>query len=73
MWCNLEPMNTPLSPSESEFSAVEDAAAYDSWFREQVQTALDDPSPSIPHDQVMAEMRALIASKRRKNTATKAR
>jgi len=29
-----------------------------------VQAALDDPRPSIPHDQVMAEMRALIASKR---------
>ncbi|USX15589.1 hypothetical protein NHH88_07350 [Oxalobacteraceae bacterium OTU3CAMAD1] len=60
-------MKTPLSPIESEFGTAEEAAAYDRWFREQVQAALDDPSPSIPHDQVMAEMRALIASKRRKN------
>jgi hypothetical protein len=60
-------MKTPLSPTESEFATAEDAAAYDRWFREQVQESLDDPSPSIPHDQVMAEMRALIGSKRRKN------
>lgn len=60
-------MNTVRPPSESEFATAEDAAAYDRWFREQVQEAIDDPRPAIPHDQVMAEMRALIASKR-KNT-----
>ncbi|USX21958.1 stability determinant [Oxalobacteraceae bacterium OTU3REALA1] len=60
-------MKRPLPPIESEFATAEEAAAYDRWFREQVQAALDDPCPSIPHDQVMAEMRALIASKRRKN------
>ena len=65
-------MNRPLNPFESEFATAEDAAAYDRWFREQVQAALDDPRPSIPHDQVMAELRALIASKRRKNKPTDA-
>lgn len=40
------------------------AAAYDEWLRSKVQAALDDPRPSIPHDQVMAEMRALIERKR---------
>ena len=40
------------------------AAAYDEWFRAHVQSAIDDPRPSIPHDQVMAEMRALIERKR---------
>lgn len=54
-----------LSPIESEFATTEEAEAYDVWFRAKVQAALDDPSPGIPHDQVMAEMRALIASKRR--------
>lgn len=33
----------------------EAAAAYDKWFRAQVQEALDDPSPSVPHEQVKAE------------------
>uniref|UniRef100_UPI0039F6A686 type II toxin-antitoxin system RelB family antitoxin n=1 Tax=Sulfuriferula sp. GW6 TaxID=3345112 RepID=UPI0039F6A686 len=32
-----------------------EAAAYDKWFRAQVQEALDDPRPSIPHEQVQAE------------------
>ena len=38
-----------------------EAAAYDKWFRAKVQASLDDPRPSIPHDQVMAEMDAIIA------------
>jgi Stability determinant len=32
-----------------------EAAAYDKWFRVQVQAALDDPRPSIPHEKVKAE------------------
>ena len=31
------------------------SADYDKWFRARVQEALDDPRPSIPHEQVMAE------------------
>ena len=31
------------------------AAVYDKWFRAQVQESIDDPRPSIPHEQVMAE------------------
>jgi len=40
------------------------AAAYDEWLRAHVQTAIDGPRTSISHDQVMAEMRALIKRKR---------
>lgn len=58
-------MNTIRPSIESEFANAEEAAAYDRWFRAQVQEAMDDPRPGIPHDQVMAEMRALIASKRK--------
>ena len=54
-----------LSPIESEFATTEEAEAYDLWFRAKVRAALDDPRPGIPHDEVMAEMRELIASKRR--------
>jgi len=32
-----------------------EAAAYDVWFREQVQASIDDPRPSIPHETVQAE------------------
>jgi hypothetical protein len=39
-----------------------DNAAYDAWFRAQVQASLDDPRPSIPDD----EAKRLMAIKRDK-------
>ena len=62
-------MNTGLDPIVSEFDTAEQAASYDQWFRAQVQKALDNTEPRIPHDKVMAEMRTLIASKRDKKTS----
>ena len=62
-------MNTVLSPIESEFATTEEAEAYERWFRAKVQESLDDNSPSIPHDQVMAEMQAFIDTKRREHAA----
>lgn len=35
-----------------------EAAAYDAWFREQVQASIDDPRPSVPHSEVVAEWEA---------------
>ncbi|AXI82777.1 hypothetical protein FUT69_04930 [Xylella taiwanensis] len=52
---------TPLDPIISEFATEEQAASYDRWFRAKVQASLDDSRPSVPHDQVMAEMDAIIA------------
>jgi hypothetical protein len=43
-----------------------EAAAYDKWFRGQVQVALNDPRPSIPHEDVSArwaKKRAQLAKK----------
>ncbi|MCC7280560.1 MAG: antitoxin [Chromatiaceae bacterium] len=54
-------MSAVLSPIVSEFETEEQAADYDRWFRAKVQESIDDPRPSIPHDQVMAEMEAIIA------------
>jgi hypothetical protein len=54
-------MSAQLSPIVSEFETEEQAASYDRWFRAKVQASLDDPSPNIPHDQVMAEVEAIIA------------
>ncbi|MDR8731342.1 type II toxin-antitoxin system RelB family antitoxin [Burkholderia pseudomultivorans] len=64
-------MNAILSPIESEFATAEEAAAYDRWFRAEVQASLDDPTPNVPHDQVMADMRAMLAQRKaaRKNAA----
>lgn len=28
-------------------------ASYDRWFRRKVQESIDDPRPSIPHEEVM--------------------
>lgn len=36
------------------------AAAYDTWFREQVQASIDDPRPSVPDE----EARAVFAKRR---------
>ena len=52
-----------LSPIESEFASTEEAEAYDIWFRAKVREALDDPRPGIPHEQVMADMQAIIDGK----------
>ncbi|MCY7307236.1 MAG: stability determinant [Rhodoferax sp.] len=59
-------MTTALSPIVSEFETEEQAASHDKWFRAEVQKALDNTEPRIPHDQVMVEMRELIQSKRDK-------
>ncbi|AAZ37953.1 MULTISPECIES: type II toxin-antitoxin system RelB family antitoxin [Pseudomonas] len=49
-----------LSPIVSEFETDEQAASYDRWFRAKVAASLADPRPAIPHDEVMAEIEALI-------------
>jgi hypothetical protein len=49
-------------------------AAYDKWFRAQVQASLDDPRPSIPHEEVAerwSKKRARLLKKARKQQATK--
>lgn len=38
------------------------SAAYNKWLAAEIQDAIDDPRPSIPHDEVMAEMDADIAA-----------
>ena len=39
------------------------ARDHDSWFRNQVQASLDDKSKTIPHEQVMAEMKARLSAR----------
>lgn len=41
--------------------AAHTAAAYNEWLAGEIQEAIDDPRPSIPHDEVMADMDAQIA------------
>lgn len=54
-------MNTLLEPITAEFDTAEEAASYDAWFRAKVQQAIDSKEPCIEHDDLVAEMDALIA------------
>jgi len=58
---------TKLIPIESEFATTEEAEAYDAWLRAEIEASLADPRPGIPHDQVMAELRAIIEAKKAKH------
>ena len=58
-------MNAVLSPIVSEFETQEDADAYDVWFRAKVQKSLDSKLPLIPHDQVKAEIQAMLVARRK--------
>jgi hypothetical protein len=46
-----------------------EAAAYNQWLAGEIQASIDDPRPSIPHDEVMAEMNADIAALPKKKRA----
>jgi len=61
-----EPQNLHLAPPDVPTDPIE----YDKWLCAQVQESLDDPRPSIPHEEVMAQMRALIAKKRQRADST---
>jgi hypothetical protein len=49
--------------------AAHEAAAYNQWLAGEIQASIDDPRPSIPHDEVMAEMDADIAALPKKKRA----
>ncbi len=51
-----------LPPIESEFATTEDPEAHDKWFRAKVEAALASDAPTIPHDQVMAEVKGILCS-----------
>ncbi|WP_296541332.1 stability determinant [Rhodoferax sp.] len=57
-------MKAVLSPIVSEFATQEEAISHDQWFRAKVKEALDDPRPSVPHDEAMARVERLLAEKR---------
>ena len=59
-------MNAALSPLVSEFETTQQEASYTSWLNARVSSSLADTEPSIPHDQVMAELDMLLADIARK-------
>ena len=48
------------SDSSQDRPVTEVDPEYDAWFRAQVQEALDDPSPPIPHEEAMRQIRAAL-------------
>ena len=64
-------MNAILSSLVSEFETEEQATSYAAWVKAKVQASLDDPRPGIPHDQVMAEMEAIIVEAESRHSAQK--
>jgi hypothetical protein len=42
---------------------IADYPNYTAWLKAKVKASLEDPRPSIPHDEVMTEMRELIELK----------
>lgn len=62
-------MSTALSPLVSEFESEEQEASYTAWLKAKVEASLKDPRPNVPHDQVMAEARALLAAKKKPHAA----
>lgn len=55
-------MSHALSPIVSEFDTVEQKAEYTAWLQAKVAASLADGKPTIPHDEVMGEMEAIIAA-----------
>lgn len=62
-------MDPLISTIVSDFESEDQAASYDRWLIAKVQASIDDSRPSIPNEQVMAEMSALMEEKRRKHEA----
>lgn len=60
---NYDPHSTTTTKRPDRAAAMKDAhaaAAYTKWLKAEVQEALDDTSPTIPHDEAMRQVRAAI-------------
>ncbi|QZN82788.1 hypothetical protein K5K93_02490 [Stenotrophomonas sp. DR822] len=50
--------------SSSESESAEVAESYNQWLRAKIERAIADTRPAIPHDQVVARVRATIDAAR---------
>ena len=58
---SVSPCVTRTRPdSAAKLRQAHQAAAYDQWLRNEVQEALDDTSPTVPHAKAMRQIRAAI-------------
>lgn len=64
--------NTQRGKAAAErLRAAHEAAAYKTWLAQEVQEAIDDDAPSIPHAEVMASVQAVIDKARKTKKAGK--
>lgn len=61
-----ETSRSTRADSSERMKHAHEAAAYDKWFRAQVQASIDDPRPDIPHEQVTSEFAARRAALRQR-------
>lgn len=60
---NYEPHSVTKRPDRAAaMKEAHAAAAYTKWLKAEVQEALDDTSPTVPHDEAMRQVRAAIKS-----------
>jgi hypothetical protein len=60
---NYDQSGTTVTKRPDRAAAMKDAhaaAAYTKWLKAEVQEAIDDTSPTIPHDKAMRQVRAAI-------------
>jgi len=57
-----EPVERSSDSRAQALRKAHEAAAYNEWLAAEIQDAIDDPRPNIPHEEVMAEMDADIAA-----------
>lgn len=60
---NYDPNSVTTHKRPDRAVAMKDAheaAAYTKWLKAEIQEAIDDPSPTIPHDEAMRQIRAAI-------------
>jgi hypothetical protein len=50
--------NRKRTDAAERMKNAHEAAAYEGWLTQQVQEAIDDPRPSVPHSEVVAEWAA---------------
>jgi hypothetical protein len=52
-----------LGVKNFEVKEMEKEAGYDEWLLAEIQEALDDPSPPVPHEEAVRRIRAAIKEK----------
>ena len=60
---NYDPSTPNVNKRPDRAAAMKDAhqaAAYTKWLKAEIQEAIDDPSPTIAHDEAMRQVRAAI-------------